>query len=222
MVLVVRRKREQSPAEGESIFETDPGPLDECVTPWGGLPLFVRAVRSLDVPGSVKRNLRLKQRWRGPDEPSYGESFLVLNAVGGECLEDFACLGEDPAVAEILGYEPPGPEGARKFLYQFHDKKKIEETQQQLGLNEVSCISGENAARGSLAQVNQDLVQELGRRCADQKIATIDLDGTIIESWKKQAKKTYAGPNGYQPLLALWAEMIVVVAGEFRDGNLPA
>jgi hypothetical protein len=73
-----------------------------------------------------------------------------------------------------------------------------------------------------LAQVNQDLVQELGRRCADQKIATIDLDGTIIESWKKQARKTYEGTSGYQPLLALWAEMDVVVADEFRDGNVPA
>ena len=218
----MRRKREQSPAEGEFLFEIDPEPLEECVTAWGGLPLFVRTLRSLDVPGSVKRNLHLKQRRRGPDEPSYVESFLVLNAVGGECLEDFAQLQEDAGVGEVLGYAVPGPEGSRKFLYQFHDEEKVEQAQQQLGLNEVSYVPAESAPLRGLAQVNQDLVQELGRRCADQKIATIDLDGTIIESWKKQARKTYEGTSGYQPLLALWAEMDVVVADEFRDGNVPA
>ena len=103
VVFTMRRKREQSPAEGEFLVEIDPEPLDECVTAWGGLPLFVRTIRSLDVPGSVKRNLHLKQRRRGPDEPSYVESFLVLNAGGGECLEDFAHLREDAGVAAMVG-----------------------------------------------------------------------------------------------------------------------
>ncbi|MFY9675626.1 MAG: transposase, partial [Terriglobales bacterium] len=47
-------------------------------------------------------------------------------------------------------------------------------------------------------------------------------DATIIESWKREAKPTYEGTTGYQPVLALWAEMNVVVADEFRDGNVPA
>ena len=66
------------------------------------------------------------------------------------------------------------------------------------------------------------MVQEIGRRCADQKIATVDLDATIIESWKRQAQPTYQGISGYQPMLALWAEMDLVLADEFRDGNVPA
>lgn len=77
-------------------------------------------------------------------------------------------------------------------------------------------------SRRALAQVNQDLVQELGRRCADQKIATIDLDGTIIESWKREAQATYQGGAVAKPMLALWVEMNVVMADEFRDGNVPA
>jgi hypothetical protein len=44
----------------------------------------------------------------------------------------------------------------------------------------------------------------------------------VIESWKREAKPTYAGGSGYQPVLALWAEMQVVVGDEFRDGNVPA
>ena len=109
----MRRKPKQSPAEGEFLFEIDPEPLEECVTALGGLPLLVRAIRSLDVPGSVKRNLHLKKRERGFDEPTYVESFLVLNAVGGDCLEDFDRLREDPGVAEMMGHAVPGTAAAR-------------------------------------------------------------------------------------------------------------
>jgi hypothetical protein len=86
----------------------------------------------------------------------------------------------------------------------------------------VSYIPAESAGLRALAQVNGDLVREIGRRCPDQRIATIDLDGTVIESFKREARKTYEGTTGYQPMLALWAEMDLAVADEFRDGNVPA
>jgi hypothetical protein len=215
-------KPKQSPAEGEFLFELDEEPLEETVTALGGVPLFVRAGRSLGVPGSVKRNLHLKQRERGFDEATYVESFLVLNAVGGDCVEDFERLQEDPGLAEMLGHEVPSPAAALKFLYRFHDESAVARAQQELPVGQVSYIPAENDALRGLAQVNQDVVQELGRRCPDQKIATVDLDATVIESWKREAKTTYAGGTGYQPMLALWAEMNVVLADQFRDGNVPA
>lgn len=216
------KSKKSSPAEGEFLFEIDPEPLEETVTAFGGVPLFVRTVRSLNVPRSIQQNLHVKQRQRGFDEATYIESFLVLNALGGDCLEDFDRLREDAGLAEMLGHEVPSSEAARKFLYQFHDEKKITAAQQELKAGQVSYIPEESARLGGLAQVNQELVQELGRRCTDQKIGTIDLDSTIIESWKREAKATYEGCDGYQPMLALWAEMNVIVADEFRDGNVPA
>jgi hypothetical protein len=214
--------RKNSPAAGEFLFEIDPEPLEECLTALGGIPLLVRAARSLGVPGSVERHLRVKQRERGFDEATYVESFLVLNAAGGDCLEDFDALREDAGLAEMLGHAVPSAEAARKFLYQFHDGERIEQAQQALAAERVSYIPEENPALQGLAQVNQDVVRELGRRCAEQKIATLDVDATIIESWKREAKLTYEGTTGYQPVLALWSEMNVVVADEFRDGNVPA
>jgi hypothetical protein len=214
-------KSKRSPAEGEFLFEIDETPTDECLTAFGGLPLFVRTARSLDVPGSVKRNLSLKRRDRGFDEATYIESFLVLNAAGGGCLEDFDCLREDRGVAAMLGHEVPSPEAARKFLYQFHDPEKIEQAQRDLPVGEVSYVPEESTPLRGLAQVNQDVVRELARRCAGERIATVDMDATVIESWKREAKATYEGGNGYQPMVAMWAEMNVVVAEEFRDGNVP-
>jgi len=218
----MKRLAKASPAAGEFLFEIDSARVEECVTALGGVPLLVRAARSLDVPGRVQRHVQVKQRRRGFDEASYVESFLVLNAVGGDCLEDFDQLREDAGLAEMLGHAVPSAEAARKFLYQFHDEEKMEQAQQELAPGRVSYIPEENTPLQGLAQVNEEVVQELGRRCVEQKIATIDLDATVIESWKREAKFTYEGCAGYQPMLALWAEMNVVVADEFRDGNVPA
>lgn len=123
---------------------------------------------------------------------------------------------------ELIGHEGPSAEAARKFLYQFHDEAKVEEAQPQaLSLGQRSYIPGENAALQGLGTVNREMIQEFGRRTGD-KIATIDLDATVIESWKRQAQPTYQGGTGYQPMLALWAELNVIVADEFRDGNVGA
>jgi hypothetical protein len=65
-------------------------------------------------------------------------------------------------------------------------------------------------------------VQRFGERAPDQRIATVDQDATIIASHKQQALTTYEGVRGYQPMLAAWAETGLVLADQFRDGNVPA
>ena len=156
----VRQRR--SPAEGEFLFEIDEQPLEECLTALGGVPLLVRTLRSLDVPGNVRRHIAIKKRRRGFDEATYVESFVVLQAVGGDCPDDFETLREDAGLGEMLGHELPSPEAARKFLYQFHDEQKVVEAQQQLPLGRVSAIPAEGEALRGLAEVNQELVRELG------------------------------------------------------------
>jgi hypothetical protein len=121
----------------------------------------------------------------------------------------------------MLGHELPSPEVARKFLYQFHADELIEQAQQQRPLGQITYIPGENEPLEGLAQVNRNLIAEVGRRCPDQKIATVDQDSTIIESRKREALVTYQGERGYQPMLAVWAETDLLLADQFRDGNVP-
>lgn len=204
-------------------FQWDPEPAAETLTAFGGLPMVVQTFRSMRLPDAVRRHVRIKERQRGYDESTFVESFVVLNAAGGECLEDFARLREDAGLAQMLGHEIPSPEAARKFLYEFHDEEKVQESRQQMKLSEeLSAIPEESAALRGLAQSNRDFIGEFGRRCADQKIATVDLDATIIESHKREALMTYEGDPGYQPVLAVWAETDIILADQFRDGNVPA
>jgi hypothetical protein len=218
----MRKERKPSPTELPLSFEIDLEPAKETWTARGGIPLVVQSCRGLGLPASVNRNVRIKQRGRGFDEATFIESFVILNAAGGECLDDFDYLREDQGLAELIGHELPSSAAARKFLYQFHDEKEIEQAQQQLLPGEIAYIPGENQALLGLAEVNRELIWAVGARCADQKIATIDQDSTIIQSRKQEAQPTYEGERGYQPMLAVWAEMDLILADEFRDGNVPA
>ncbi|MHB1959929.1 MAG: transposase [Acidobacteriaceae bacterium] len=186
--------RKPSPTESPLLFEIDDEPLQETLTAWGGVPLVVQAFRSLGVPASVRQHVQIKQRERGYDEATMVESFVVLNAVGGERLDDFQHLRDDAGLKEMLGHEVPSPEAARQFLNRFHSEEKLEQ---------IAFIPEEADALAGLGEVNRELVRELGRRCPDQRTATVDQDATIIESHKQQALRTYEGERDYQPMLAV-------------------
>src|ERR1035437_8651458 len=100
----MRKPEKPSPTESDFLFEIDAEQAPESLTSWGGVPLLVRAYRSLSLPASVQRNVRIKQRQRGCDEASVVESFPILNAVGGDCLEHFERLREDAGMAERIGH----------------------------------------------------------------------------------------------------------------------
>ena len=204
------------------LFEIDPKPLGEELTALGGVPLVVRAFRSLGLPAAIQEHVHIKQRERGYDEATYVESLVVLNAVGGECVEDLERLREDAALSKLLGHDFPSPRATLEFLYQFHDEQKMEEAKRRRAPDDIAYIPEESVELQGLGRVNRSLVQELGSRCAGQRIATVDQDATIIESRKQEALLTYDGERGYQPMLAVWAEMDVVLADQFRDGNVPA
>lgn len=81
--MALAKKPRRSPGEGELPFEYDWEPAEEVLTAYAGVPLLVRAMRSLAVPGSVRRHLRIKQRERGLDEASLVESFSGVECARG-------------------------------------------------------------------------------------------------------------------------------------------
>ena len=218
----MRKEPKPSPTESPLLFEVDPEPLLETLTALGGMPLVVQAFRSLGLPQSVREQVRVKARERGYDEATFVESFVILNAAGGECLDDFKRLRQDPGLAEMVGHELPSPEAARQFLYAFHAEEKIAEAQQRRLPGAIAYIPEETERREGRGRVTRDLVQGGGARCPQQRRATVEQDATIMASRKQQALVTYEGTRGYQPMLAVWAEMNLVLADEFRDGNVPA
>jgi hypothetical protein len=139
----MRKESKPSPTESPLRFEIDPEPLPETLTALGGIPLVVQSFRSLGLPESVRERVRVKERERGYDEATFVESFVILNAAGGECLDDFKRLREDPGLKEMIGHELPSAEAARQFLRAFHQKEKFEEAKQRRLPGEIAYIPEE-------------------------------------------------------------------------------
>lgn len=190
------------------------------VTPRAGLVTVAEAARGMGLPAVVTDAVGLKQRERGFTDWDFIESFLLLIADGGECVEDLAVLRADLAFAELVGHAFPSPSAGKKYLYGFHDDAEDAAVAEQRALF-PSFVPAEAVPLAGLGSVNDHLLRQAQARHREAT-ATLDHDGTIIPSTKREAAKTYDGTRGYQPSLVLWAEQDLVVADEFRDGNVPA
>ena len=212
------------PLLGKTPFVLDPRPLSEASSAHAGLLATSRAFRSLGVPELVGSLLKLRKRQRGYSEGQMLESLVLLQTLGGDCPEDIGLLAKDPCMERGLGYPPPKVTAVRDFLELFHDEQ-IELLRPDRAVQK-SFILPSTAPLCALQQVQAFTVQRIARLYQEQgqaqTIATVDEDATIVESHKKSALPHYQGGRGYQPMVAVWAEADLILADEFRDGNVPA
>lgn len=205
-------------------FVLDGRALHEATSAHAGALSISRAYRSLGLPALVSANLSLRKRQRGFAEGQLIESICLLQAVGGECPEDMRLLIGDGCLERGLGYELPSVTAVREFLERFHDEKLEKlRPERQIQKSFIFPSSGPVAA---LQEVQSGLVRRIAklyeRQGQPQRTATVDQDATIIESHKQAAYYHYEEGRGYQPMVAVWAETDLVLADEFRDGNVPA
>ena len=212
------------PLLAKTPFVFDTRPLAEATSPHAGVLAASRAFRSLGLPEVISGHLKLRKRQRGFSEAQMIESIVVLQTIGGDCPEDIGLLAGDLCLARGLGYRPPRATAVREFLELFYDEQI--EAQRPARELQRSFIVPSSAAVESLQEVQAEAVQRIAalyqQQGQGQYIATIDQDATIIESHKEAALPHYQGGRGYQPMVAVWAEADLVVADEFRDGNVPA
>lgn len=196
-------------------FEIDDALEAGLITGHAGVPSLIEAFRQTGTAAVIAREVKVKKRQRGLSAAEMVESLLALWAAGGERAEDLDRFRRDAALALLLGHDLPAAQTARDFLAQFHTEDL------PLLHQGRSSVPQESAPLQGLAKANAELVLDLQCR-RPIKTATLDVDATVIPCDKRAAKRTYDGRRGYQPVLVLWAEQDVLVADEFRDGNVPA
>ncbi len=188
------------------------------LTAHAGLTAVVEAARGMGLPAVVGREVSVKLRERGYTEWEFVESLLCLVAAGGEHVDDLGTLAADGGVSVLLGHGIPSAAAAKKFLYAFHGEPEPAGAGPSLFPSDGSW---ESAPLAALGRVNEHVVRQV-QASRPERVATLDHDGTIVESTKRVAATTYEGTRGYQPSVVLWAEQDQIVADEFRAGNVPA
>ena len=184
------------------------------VTARAGLPLVVETMRALHLDEVASRELPKPERERGFAPEQKLEALVTLLAAGGERVEDVRVLAEDKGLEALLGAPFPSPDALLDFLGGFHDPRCFEARPE----DKKAWVPPESPGLRALETINRELILRGAEPGATE--ATIDHDGTIVESHRRGAKVAYEGTRGFQPLVAVWAEENLIVADEFRDGNV--
>ena len=167
----------------------------------GGLVLPYEMAKAIKLPEVIDRELP------GPGSGhGYRASVLVMPLVlmlhgGGKKLEDLREIKGEVSLRELIGMkEMPASSTVGDWLRRMGEDAK--------GLP-------------GLARVEKHGVAEVLRRDARTEY-TLDVDATVIEAEKEAAQWTYKKEKGYQPMLGFLFELGLILADEFRDGNIPA
>jgi len=193
----------------------------DTVTGRAGLPLVLETLRALGLEPVIRAQVRVRGRQSGYTEVEKIEALVLLLAAGGDCLDDIAVLQADGGLRRLLGRRFPSADALRHFLYAFHDDAVIQQAQAARPAGQVAYIPAETAPLQGLGRVNVALVHQVAAQGRSTK-ATLDHDATLQESHKRAAFPHYQGGRGYQPAAIYWVEQDLVVADEYRDGNVPA
>ncbi len=194
------------------------GGLTNEVTPHAGVALLVELGRVSGVMGAAEKCLPTKGNPKGLAQAQMVESFILLSALGGECMDDLDSLRRDRGLSAIVGYDLPAASTGRQWLERsFHDESLLARRPLQ-----GSFIPEESAGLAGLGAVRDHSVRAYITAVRPKAEVTLDVDAHLVESSKREALPTYEGYRGYQPMLVVWAETHLVLADEFRDGNVPA
>ncbi|RPJ20018.1 MAG: IS1380 family transposase [Desulfobacteraceae bacterium] len=226
-------------AQGELGFKYEVENQGEGMTGMGGIGPYLDLACRSGMVRSIERHVKARGEQGWTDAESV-LSLVMLNLVGGDCVEDVDRLESDKgfcrlfskAVSQGLSWKGrrglkrrwrkekrrsvPSSSAIFRYLAEFHDRA-------QEGLRErgKALIPLSKEALQGLCKVNADLVGFVQNNRAEQ-VATLDMDATLVETEKASALWCYEGYVAYQPINTWWAEQGLVVHTEFRDGNVPA
>ena len=193
------------------------GGLEEVVTPWAGASVVVEAYRRYGIGDAADRALPRKKTAKGLSQGQMAESFVLLSALGGECVEDMERLRQDKGLEAMLGYRIPAPETARQWLDKFHDEELMSGQLQQ-----GAFIPVESPPLAGLREPNRQVIWSYIDKMKPGQDVTLDVDAHLVETCKANAFYCYDGYKAFQPIEVEWAETGLVLADEFRQGNVLA
>jgi hypothetical protein len=178
---------------------------------------LVEAYRKYGVGDAADRALPKKKTAKGLSQGQMTESFILLSALGGECVEDIERLRQDKGLEAMLGYPIPAAETARQWLDKFHDENAPSGRPQQ-----GAFIPVESAPLAGLREPIRQVIWSYIEKMKPGQEVTLDVDAHLVETNKANAYYSYNGKKAFQPIEVEWAETGLVLAEEFRQGNVLA
>ena len=170
---------------------------DEMLTPFSGLALFGEFLRAAGLDTEVGRAFPAPGSAKGYTAWEYVQPLLLMLHGGGRALEDLRKIGTDRGLLRLLEMKSTPSSDATGDWLRRH------------GLAGVDALD----------RVNREILKR-ALRSDGRAWYTLDIDATGIEADKALAEWTYKKYKGYMPIAGHLAENGLVVAHEFREGNV--
>ena len=159
-----------------------------------GVPLIEELVRKFRLREKIDEQFGFPGSNRGIIASDYIMTLVYMFIDGALHLEDVRHLMSDEAFQELLAdMKLPTSDAIGDWLRKYGGKQ----------------------SETKIFQVVKQLLLGLTKQGE-----ILDIDATIIESDKGDARKSYKGSYGYQPLLGIISENAIVVGSDFREGNI--
>jgi len=227
-------------AQGILPFQYEVEKRDGGMTALAGLPLYVEFAHLMGLPRLIADHVQARQGDQGWTDDQMIMALVLLNLAGGDCVDDLRVIEGDEGFCRVLRELEfygrtrserralkrrwrkqrtrtlPSPTSMRDYLELFHDSE-----QEKLRKQHEAFIPEPTQLLAALVRLNGAFAATMQRR-SPQKTATLDMDATLVETFKKAALYCYKKFKAYQPLNVYWAEQGLMLFSEFRDGNVPA
>lgn len=139
------------------------------------------------------------------------EALILLQASGGRSLSDWEYLKGEMGFGRIFGESCPSVDTLERYL------RRLQIT---VPKRELGAATGQVGYTAVLEDLQRVVIRKAWKKLGSPRKLTLDLDAMIIETDKNEALYCYEKVKAYQPMNAYCPELGMVLAHEFRDGNI--
>lgn len=192
-------------AQGVLPFKYQREAKADGATALGGLPLYLELAHVLGLGRSIHKHVGVRRASQGWGDAQVVMALVLLHLAGGDCVDDLRRLEADQGFARRLRRvelahlcrcerrqierrwlregrrSVPSASAVFRYLARFHDPEQ--ETLRRRG---QAFMPVANEHLRGLRRVNADLVAAVQRR-SPSPVATLDVDATLVASFKKEA-----------------------------------
>jgi len=191
-------------------FKLEVAKNNSGATSFGGLPLLHKALKEIGLIDHMKDVFYLKGYLKegGYQDHVILEAIILLMASGGKCFSDWEYLVSDP--------------GFQKMFGACMSVDTLERYLKRLVVTEIvhDGTQGRVAFSTLLEIIHKEMISKAYELAGRPDKLTLDLDTSIFETTKSDAFFSYEMTRAYQPFVAYCPELKMVIAHEFRDGNI--
>lgn len=191
-------------------FKLEMAKTNQSVSSYGGLPLIRKALAEFGLFKKISDIFYLKGflQHGGYQDVQILEAVILLIASGGTCFSAWEDLVSDP--------------GFQKMFGKCMSVDVIERYLKRLSVNFIptETQNGQVGYSMLLEIIQREMIEMAFKLQGSPEHLTLDIDTSIYRTGKSEALFCYEMEKAYQPMMVFCPELSLVLAHEFRDGNI--